>query len=117
MKKVASAIWEYYKGMTSEKSGEPSIKRGMSWGLATLTVFVETATIVGLFILAYRNPDETILIDTMKFLAVFYVVANLVTVWLALRITSLEKLGAAATQFRTGLLGGATITNDKPKEE
>ncbi len=117
IKKIGKAIWLYYVGMTSEKGGEPSIKRGMAWGLASLVVFVEVATVVGLFMLAYRNPQETIIIDTIEYLSVFYVAADLITVLLALRITSIEKLGTVAGQLKSGLFGGTTITNEKPKED
>lgn len=96
--------------MNSEGNGDISIKRNMAWGIATLTVVVQLAGVWITYQLVKGNKTE---VATFTYLIMFLVVCDLLFILLALKITSVEKLGMFANSIgnlRAGIFGGDKTT-------
>jgi hypothetical protein len=118
LSRAINAIWAFFKKMNSEPNGEVSIKRNMAWGIATLTVVVEVAGMWITYQLVKCKPEGATI---FTYLIMFLVLANLLFIVLALKITSVEKLGLLANnvaKIRAGILGGGNTTPEpQPAKE
>lgn len=116
LSRAIKALWQFFKGMNSEPNGEVSIKRNMAWGIATLTVVVELAGVWITYQLVKCKPG----VEAFTYLIMFLVVCDLVFILLALKITSVEKLGVLANsvaKMRAGLFGGDKETPQPEKSK
>ncbi len=114
MKRAIVALWRYFKGMNSEKDGQVSIKRNMTWGHATLLVAVE---LLPLFLLPRVTVEQLKLYVT---LCKFYAVLDGVIILVMSGVTTIEKLTAAAQQLKFWQTSGSQpppTTNAEPKPE
>ena len=94
MRSAITAVWMYWKDMNSEKDGHVSIKRNMTWGHATLLVAVE---LLSLFLLPRVTFDQ---LKLYVGLCKFYAVLDGVIILVMSGVTTIEKLSAAAQQFK-----------------
>jgi len=111
MRNAINALWNYFKDMNSERGGGVSIKRNMTWGMATLLVFVEIFTLI---VIPHTLQPEIV---EYILLCKFYAALNAVIILLMSGVTTLEKLVSAAQKLKNSVLGGGQSAPEAQKED